>query len=82
MDNGVHGWGVRYVRGQRGANGLVECQLGDWRPGEEVLESLGNMAGDEGVDVVWKPFEFTESREVHHEARYFASGALDDNTKV
>lgn len=50
-------WGVRYISGKDGRKGLVEWQVGDWRPREEIVTSFESLGDDEGLEVIWKPFD-------------------------
>ncbi|KPM41933.1 hypothetical protein AK830_g4639 [Neonectria ditissima] len=55
---GGHRWGLRYVPGKNDAEGLVEWQVGAWRPRESVIKLFEELDGDMGVKMVWKSFEF------------------------
>lgn len=38
---------------------------------EDVINSFEALGGDNEVEIIWKPVEFMERREVNHQARYF-----------
>lgn len=61
-DDGVHRWGLRYVPAKVGSKGLVEWQVGEWRPQGDVIQLFEALGGDSGVEVTWKPFDFIDSR--------------------
>ncbi|KAF7556691.1 hypothetical protein G7Z17_g1197 [Cylindrodendrum hubeiense] len=51
-------WGLRYVPGKDGVDGLVEWQVGAWRPHEDVIKLFEDLGSDGKVKMVWKPFDF------------------------
>lgn len=56
-------WGVRYVPAKDGTKGLVEWQVGEWRPRERIITLFESLGGDSGVEVMWKPFDKKDGRE-------------------
>lgn len=56
-------WGVRYVPAKDGTKGLVEWQVGEWRPQEHVVTLFESLGGDGGVEVIWKAFDKKDGRE-------------------
>lgn len=60
-EESLHRWGVEYKRGESG-NGMVEWQVGNWRPSEELLELFGSVNGDGEVEIVWKDFKHVHMR--------------------
>ncbi|KAF2962889.1 hypothetical protein GQX73_g10686 [Xylaria multiplex] len=61
-EDGIHRWGVRYVSAKGGSQGLVEWQVGAWRPQESIMKLFEVLEGDGEVVVTWKPFDFIDSR--------------------
>jgi hypothetical protein len=57
---GGHRWGLKYVPGKDGTEGLVEWQVGAWRPQESVMKLFENLGGDNKLRMVWKEFEFLD----------------------
>lgn len=60
-EESLHRWGVEYKRVE-GGDGVVEWQVGDWRPSEELLELFGSVNGGGEVEMVWKDFEYVHMR--------------------
>ncbi|KAH7141920.1 hypothetical protein EDB81DRAFT_653579 [Dactylonectria macrodidyma] len=61
-DYGGRRWGVRYVPGKDGVEGLVEWQIGAWRPDKGVIKLFDDLGGGSEVKMVWKLFEFMNWR--------------------
>jgi hypothetical protein len=70
MDNG-HRWGVKFIAG-RGDNKqkdgdavaaaptpIVQWQVGDWRPSEEVMSLFENLGRQEWLDLEWNRYRCT-----------------------
>ncbi|KAH7175195.1 hypothetical protein EDB81DRAFT_633444 [Dactylonectria macrodidyma] len=53
-------WGLRYVLGKDGVEGMVEWQVGAWRPCEGVMELFEDLGGDGELKMVWKEFKFRD----------------------
>ncbi|KKY39224.1 hypothetical protein UCDDA912_g00782 [Diaporthe ampelina] len=60
-------WGVRYVSAKDGTKGQVEWQVGEWRPQQNIVHLFESLGGDNGVEVVWKPFDKKQGRETWKE---------------
>lgn len=56
-------WGVKYVPAKDGAKGLVEWQVGEWRPQGHIITLFESLGGDSGVEVIWKPFDKKNGRD-------------------
>ncbi|KAL9948802.1 hypothetical protein D7B24_006512 [Verticillium nonalfalfae] len=60
-ENGVHRWGVRHLAAKAGdedtVEGVVQWQIGDWRPSQSVLDLFGGLGRQE-----WLDFTFEEQR--------------------
>ncbi|EKG15790.1 hypothetical protein MPH_06993 [Macrophomina phaseolina MS6] len=68
-EESLHRWGVEYVRSE-GGKAVVEWQVGEWRPSDELLE-LFESANDGGeVEMIWKDFEFIHMRTLDGEVVY------------
>ncbi|KAF6814101.1 hypothetical protein CMUS01_12705 [Colletotrichum musicola] len=61
-DEGVHRWGLKYTPAEEGLKGLLEWQVGSWRPQAHVTKLFEELGGSDGLDIIWKPFEFLERR--------------------
>jgi hypothetical protein len=70
MDNG-HRWGVKFIAG-RGDNKqkdgdavaaaptpIVQWQVGEWRPSEEVMSLFENLGRQEWLDLEWNRYRCT-----------------------
>ncbi|KAF3356892.1 hypothetical protein VDGD_04783 [Verticillium dahliae] len=62
-ENGVHRWGVRYLTAKGGdedtVEGVVQWQVGDWRPSQSVLDLFEGLGRQE-----WLDFTFEEQRKI------------------
>ncbi|KAF6822767.1 hypothetical protein CPLU01_11807 [Colletotrichum plurivorum] len=59
-DEGVHRWGLKYTPAKEGRKGLLEWPVGSWRPQAHVTRLF--VGGSDGLNVIWKPFEFMDMR--------------------
>lgn len=58
VEYGGRRWGLRYVPGKDGVEGILEWQVGAWRPHEGVMKLFEDLGGDGELKMVWKEFEF------------------------
>ncbi|KAH6894528.1 hypothetical protein B0T10DRAFT_480670 [Thelonectria olida] len=53
-------WGLKYIPGKDGVEGLVEWEVGAWRPPQGVVKLFEDLGVDGRVKMVWKEFEFLD----------------------
>jgi hypothetical protein len=61
-----HRWGVKFMAGreQKDSPPVVQWQVGDWRPSEEVLTLFKSLGRQEWLELEWDEYRHTPDRDL------------------
>ncbi|KAJ3547610.1 hypothetical protein NM208_g1426 [Fusarium decemcellulare] len=58
----MYRWGVRYVPRTSGNKGLLEWQVGAWKPSQDIIDLFEHLERGGQLEMVWKPFDLNKNR--------------------